>query len=161
MFPIPPTDNLYKFLAITGLLIIFAPLVLYWSLELEYLQKNFEVKPTMLALEIEGRKLELETAKILAESERAELSKDAAKQERLRIGYKDSLERFDAHRVKVAEMTAKHDLLVVLADRLRLILNVAKFAIGFGAACTLAGFGLWYTKVQVHQDRALRETKKR
>jgi hypothetical protein len=60
-----------------------------------------------------------------------------------------------------AELKAKRDILLLMIERIDFLRTLSHIGAGVGLILTVVGFTLWYKKVQIYQDRALRETKKR
>ena len=63
-FPLPPTDNLYKFVAVTGVLIVLATQFIFWTWEWASSQKRFEIEPGVAVLERERTRLQQESQEI-------------------------------------------------------------------------------------------------
>ncbi len=156
-FPMPPTDNLYKFIAITGLLMILVPQVLFWSWTWEYWQRAFEIQPALAALKGENERLKERTALFGLEVEQAKRTKNARMLNTLEEKAAKSLDQAYAHQGKAAEIEAKGQLLTKMVERIETIDAAAKVGGTVGSIFMIVGFWLWYTKVQVHQDRALRQ----
>ena len=156
-FPLPPTDNLYKFIAITGVLIILGTQFIFWTWEWASWQKRFEVEPGVAVLAREMSRLKEESHEIEKEIDNAKRLKDPTKLERLREREKRYLERFDAHWAKTNELDAKGKLLVLMDKRTNRLHILAIIGGSIGGGFMAVGFLLWYTRVQVYQDFALRE----
>lgn len=153
-FPIPPTDNLYKFAAIAGIVAVLSTQFLWWSLVREYWDKNFDLQPKVAALSLEIAKTFEASARIAQE---LEATKDPAVRERLRAMMRKEVEVTDALRVRATENTATVARLAKLVEWIWFAMILAM--VGSAAGFTLAfwGFYRWYWRVQVYQDRAIRE----
>lgn len=164
-----PTDSIYKFLAVAGLLIFLLAIVLptYFrknlNLQLIDLQKRSEVvvlsqKYLSKALDKTVNNVDRlrEVANEYEQSDcegqkRAELEKlsertiqEMAKHEA------DTLEQG----IQVIELKFDVEKLGFLAGEIKRLLFLQVFGLVLGVSMTVAGFSLWYIKVQVHIDRA-------
>lgn len=137
--PTPPTDNLYKLMAIAGLWII-AYVITGSALLVDHHLKLVEA-------------LEVENAGLVAETE---ATKEA---QRARVpGVVDSLgaARHATDIAKLAEGIAVHRVRIAAVERrlqlIRPVPFVALIAALVGLAASVAGFWLWYVRVQVPMD---------
>jgi hypothetical protein len=123
------TDNLYKFIAISGLVLIVTSAVIIWSHDKTLTSILQEQTRRTSLLAAEGNKVINGQASV--EQKKAEIAQTEAE---LESGYKV----FD-----IALGTA--NFYGFLAIGLELV----------GLLATVIGFWLWYARVQVHQDRIL------
>ncbi len=131
--PLPPTDNLYKFLAIFGLVIVVMSFIF----------------PHLLIFD-------LETQIIKLNGEAAVLEYDIQSYERnskLKISATDEKQL----RHRVAEVTGKKEIISGLAKQIKDLLGMLWIWIGLGIFLMIIGFQLWYFKVQKYQDRILKD----
>ena len=148
-FPNLPTDNLYKFVALAGLVMLFLSVLfpVRWLLEIQ--QKQADLGAELLTLEDEAKYFSDSIQK--AESQLAQMSKKAAEQKR------EQIERSRRElRSKLHVLKAKHqqiDTLITLGREFRSLVSAGMF-IGLGLA--FGGFSLWYRRVQRLQDSLLR-----
>lgn len=142
-FPTPPTDNLYKFVALTGLiLLIFAfiyPLQLISDLELRTVDTNTKI--SLLAVEKSNIEEDLATAK---------------KSKKLSFEEIESLaDRSRKFQLKSVEVDGEHERLGTLTKQLRFVWNALTILIVFGFGMTCVGFYCWYYRVQKVLDKNL------
>ena len=145
-----PTDNLYKFIALAGLALIFFSLYfIFTRLEQGTALRN---------------QLEIDSASINAESERIEFEWEMLKQ---KVGRSvKALEGPEAKALANARdeiNDRKRRIAATAQNATRFIkLNMelvqpVEYAIYFGIGLSAVGFFLWWFKVQRHMDKALRE----
>jgi hypothetical protein len=171
-FPQLPTDNLYKFMALVGVIVLLSSFVFpsYHMFEIERQQviarAEFEVlKAKNDLLNSESAELDLEREHLKLDMERAKKGK--ASQE----SSKEIESRSQNLRDRYAEIRAKrHDILAnsaLIGGKLEEIERLLKWmghyivamAVGglVGVLLISSGFRLWYDRVQVYQDALLRK----
>jgi hypothetical protein len=193
----PPTDNLYKFLAITGLLLFTISIVLPC-----YALVTLEIKRLEAVKELNVTKAESEEAEILEKLvEAARLTVEAARKEteaafikekelqikkRLRVvttkdydeviqalekasnnlseAQKDYTAKSDQYhkqvtlvRKRVIDNEYQTEVLGVINEGVFLNKLVLFLGAIIGGFIAVAGFILWYRKVQVYEDAALKD----
>jgi hypothetical protein len=138
-----PTDNLYKFIALAGLTIIFfsmvLPIIALHNLKLELLKTNGEL--SVLQAEFEFLRDDMEVAKRNPSPETAPRLGDKMKELRIRtlqLKSKDEAERF-LHRQTIIWQ------------------SVATIGISIGSLMLILGFKFWYQRVQKYQDLILKK----
>jgi len=138
VIPVPPlpTDNLYKFMAIIGVvttaLSILAPASVGRTIALQ----QFEIERDLSLLEAEQRRIET----LPPEQEMAEHDQHARELRR-----------------NLEEVKYKNRVLEYSIWTLRLWKAAAAMGIVGGLLLSVSGFWLWYTRLQRFQDRALAE----
>lgn len=159
-----PTDNLYKFMALSGILLSITSYVLFFSvfhfvldnsLELRIDQNKLKFDQNILNNELDLLNRETSIAATLVEKgdiDTIESSQLIAKiqKEMLSIFEKSksvdlSLSNFDA-RASVIDIYNKEENLAI---------DVMKFFSCFGFLISFLGFILWYAKLQRYQDQIL------
>lgn len=165
--PYPPTDNLYKFMAIAGVLIF---LLSWWPLYLLYDigRQRIALKGDIDVIKIEARYVEalLENVKdelwwerlrdddtTPGETESKEKERPVDQIKRMYARTEEVSARNRDVEIKNRQLTAKLDTLEYLSrvyEPLRILALIGMFA-----SITLAyvGFKFWYTRVQKHLDR--------
>lgn len=158
-----PTDSLYKFMALSGVLILISTIMLY-----EILIKNFVFK---LLEAKKVSKIEKEKIRVLieeAERIKTEISKLKEKFEENKAEGQD-IDRASQLEKNVDELAKKQALIYrsickqecttsqidYLANRLSFIKPIYLAAILVGLFLSGAGFYLWYVKLQVFVDAAI------
>jgi hypothetical protein len=139
----PPTDNLYKFMAIAGLLV--AGFSLYFPIT-----ERRQYRDQVLALEIELAAQTAETQRINEALSRRDSLRPLTRQEEERFG------RFDSLRAqRNATMPLRQEALARYRTDIGLFGVLLVLGTASGLGCAAAGFTLWYNRVQRHLDRAL------
>lgn len=153
--PMPPTDNLYKFMAIGGLVLIIGSEALFTLALREWSAKLHELEPSLESLEIDVARLKRQSAEFHRQAEASPPTKKALDQ--LRKHHEAIQEVEDNLLIKAAEVKARARHLDALRRDVRVLRWLTPIAGVFGALLTLWGFVLWYTRVQIHLDRVLKE----
>jgi hypothetical protein len=142
----PPTDNLYKFMAISGLVIAIAgwtlPLLRLSSAEIQVAEANRAIAAA-------------ESAEARARWLAMEMSIDSVPDDAARSTYLDATERLSdlvalAH---IQQVEAKS-----LVSELRATWILGRISIALGLAVSIAGFVLWYKRVQKYLDIAIKRS---
>ena len=136
-----PTDNLYKFTALSGLAILLFslayPIRLVVDLELKAAQTSGHIEATTHELKKVDRLLaELESSKVPTREELNVLHE----------------KRDVAQMSHYQDLSAKNELLVLRAE-LNAIRSVARIGVWLGSLMSVIGFYLWYFRVQRPADR--------
>lgn len=178
----PPTDNLYKFAAIFGLVLFVGGLVfppwLFYQSSLELL-KTVAGKDELAAHEkfAQERKQQLERRKNQAETELKQLqarlgnlassgSSGSDEIDKLESAIKDANKRFETLEdaayefnlnleLKKAQVREQRTLSTNETRNARLVMVVGWVFAGFGVVMAFRGFRMWYRRVQVFQDKSL------
>lgn len=177
-----PTDNLYKFMAMSGLVIAIASVALaahhyrqvqrrFFDIKRRIIVHKAKIKATEDDVDI-SRKLTSELKRqMLARVEAIKLAQSsgltgARVQEGSSQEYQDALDSIEGmtntnikaiaqHDIEVAEIEADSDELAILSTQLQTLSTSSLAGVVIGALLTGSGFFLWYTKVQVLLDQAL------
>ncbi|ELV8719645.1 TPA: hypothetical protein NKA09_003195 [Vibrio parahaemolyticus] len=128
-FPSLPTDSLYKFLALAGVLLCAMSLYTYVRFYTLIKSKVFNVKS-----DIQEREAEIAFLESQESPEQSEILKVRVKHNRTKV------------QVEELEWYSKQLIVIGLLSFL--------FA-SSGAFMTYKGFNLWYWKIQVHQDKLI------
>jgi hypothetical protein len=168
--PIPPTDNIYKYAAIVGTIIVI------FSLYVPYLiLKDIREKKSTVFLKMETIKAEqdfferkisdlenftdnsilwhkgkfrLDTSKLYIPYTWDEIKK---MKEQIR-------ELFKSEKINVAELQVLDNDFNQLSSDFELIKNISDRLFYFGIVLALVGYILWYYRIQRYQDKALRNS---
>ncbi len=139
--PTLPTDNLYKFLALAGLVIVVLSDVLQNA-------RMSAINEKLDALRVEAAGTDAESKSIDA---------DLARGSALTSHERELLwQRRREHTLHLAESGARLAIVDRLITEQHDIQVWSDVASAIGAVLMILGFGLWYHKVQVYQDRLLR-----
>jgi len=157
-----PTDNLYKFIAISGLLLIFLstvlPLWLIHNMELELIETEEERDFISYELEILNNEIKLlekqeEFLQALSSNTKRDLTKlnnketkDIGKAEQKTIDIRKEL-------MKSKIKSEKLSYLVSEITKLKLVIFIGNF---IGIMFTSYGFSLWYRRLQKYQDEIIK-----
>lgn len=171
-FLTPPTDNLYKFIAITGLLFIFASVFYPTFLNIQINERILESEKDSEIVTIEMTKLERESKDIERKIDdmqkqlkdfKQNPNKSSAKQLEANIKDTDQLQKQTKEFMNIAtelqkkniEIEYKNKLTKFYNDYLKSALNYAKVGIIIGMILTIFGFTFWLFRVQKYQDLVL------
>jgi hypothetical protein len=143
--PTLPTDNLYKFLALSGLAIAILSLVL----------------PVIRISEIRIKLVEVKTQSNLLNIKIEELSKDTdrlAKKTALSPEETESLRnRLIEHKIKVVELSGRFEQINSLNRDLDYLMILFWGGLPLGAGISVLGFMAWYFLVQKPNDLLLKK----
>lgn len=164
----PPTDNLYKFVAIAGLTLFvvstFIPLRESYELERRVARISARVEwaqleerrmypGSQLLLEIHNR---LRTAGDSVSDSTRRTWREKAQAIASDLVEADG-ERRDGFVRRLTTISADNAELGVLAKQTKSLARIGRFGSALGAAITILGFWLWYVRVQKLQDAELRQ----
>lgn len=154
----PPTDNLYKFLAIFGLVVfgfsIFVPLQRLEEHSRELAKWNAAWTPLLQrALDSDDDEREaLICAIAQAEKKRTKANSSECKHIEATRTERDQSSR-DLQRA-MAEQDSGRAMLAHLQQQFLIYRNIGFATAAFGLVCCVAGFWLWYVRVQRPLDAA-------
>jgi hypothetical protein len=185
-FPAPPTDNLYKFQALSGL-VLMVGCFFFFSDRVEKLQtQRLEIENSMAMSTIESKylaedstnlmqnldtlqakadnliqekdKLQRETNNVQEREDSIKLSaqEDQKVFTQLKEARNQLFQRGRDFRLKVQEIKNKSDLLNNAAGQTKEYLRYMAWIMPAVIFWTLWGFGNWYSKIQIYQDRILK-----
>ncbi len=144
-FPNLPTDNLYKFMALSGLILfVFSFFVPFWLMHNIKL-KTLEIKEELDLLDIEEKYLK-------------EIHEDieALPSNKRRKAIKLNEERFKDYSKKLMQTRRKVETMKYLDSMRRDIRILALVGISLGVIFTYCGFFLWYKRLQKYQDQIIK-----
>ena len=161
----PPTDSLYKFCAIAGLVVVLISIYLPMRMV-----EEFESKASAFILELRRAKVELEFQskelegldKDLTSLRQSLMQKQANKSVHEKsvehINQSASAIRQTAKIValKNAEIITTEEEIKRLGERTRFAVRVGTIGWILGALLAIYGFTNWYRKIQVHQDALIK-----
>ena len=170
-FPQIPTDSLYKFMALSGLAIVVTFIVFpgqkLLEIEKQSVQIQGEYKISCLEFDErtkESQKIISDQKKLLAEYDRIFDSHDLSAATKKRV---DTVgEKLNNEADRVHEKLVQTEILKIKTDSklnelkangvyFRNTLRILAIGSVLGGVMTIFGFILWYTKIQVLQDRLL------
>lgn len=144
----PPTDSLYKFIALFGLAILAWGLTFSAPLESDYRLKVAELDATTQAYAAQS-KLKTNFADEL-EARQEDVGGDLAKWQK----FEDEKTALRLEIIKMSgDLTVQEYKLRALREELEWSRLLGLLARWGGALLAIAGFVLWYLKIQVHIDR--------
>jgi hypothetical protein len=146
----PPTDNLYKFLALSGVLLVIFTLYLPFSM-------MNELRLMIDLLQPEASSLEAKVDFWNEDKEILEARQSIASDEE-----KEDLEqRKRILETRIAFANAKMEAINRLGKQMMVYEKYIKVFAVFGWCLVFLGFGLWYSKLQKFEDKKIkRETEK-
>jgi hypothetical protein len=140
--PQPPTDNLYKFMAIFGLIMyLFMPVLLLLRLD--------QVEREKLEVGLGKEALIYHTAEFQSQIDQLKKAGDAGVQQKFDDGFKALMEES----LRLRQKSDFADVSLVNATHLLVILP---FDLVIGSLLMVGGFLLWYYKLQRYQDRIIK-----
>ena len=169
--PEPPTDNLYKFMAIAGLVMFAASIIIpyHWldatEDQLANTQEQFEVLNT--EKQSFQRKLDI-VSEIISNSILSQKGKFTESPDKLHLTYSndelkalttETLDIYATWQVNVDHANAADRRLSYLIQRTKLIGRMAWLFMILSAIITTLGFSLWYVRIQIHIDRTIQNSK--
>ena len=136
----PPTDSLYKFMAVSGLLIL----------------GFFVIWPELRLYEL-GQ----QTVQVVGEVNILHREVDHLQEDMVRLGKNKSvpeilIEKRRLLEIKLEQIGTKGELLELATTDMRRMIRVLYMGVVFGLILSFLGFILWYRKVQMWQDIAIR-----
>ena len=165
-----PIDNLYKFIAISGLTILGISFVFPIMKVDENALKTKKLLGEVKILKLETQNLSKESENLLEDLNMLlEIIKEQ-KGKTSQIGkenyYKIILKKMDLGDeqmkktsligIKAQEILNKNEINCYLINRINRYKFLSYFGIGIGTIMICSGFWLWYTKLQVYQDKILK-----
>ena len=167
MFPNIPTDNLYKFIALSGLLIVLAALY-YYATQVTELQDRVNDSTLLmdeLSVKLEHWKSKVDLAKRITEASISmRQGKKVIGDNKLLLTYtneetKQLMEDIDEYELEVSLLKARYEFSARVSDNLIDHIAFVKWTslscILFGVWLMFHGFAMWYFKVQKLQDQIL------
>lgn len=169
--PNVPTDNLYKFLSISGLIILFFAIVLpqyaIFQLEMRLIdaktnQEKFEIEREMVKTSIDRVMLEqqvndtvLMLSEVSGESssklEATKIKELLAEHERLAVEI-NKLNQLAMSQIDQSAINEKNKLML---SRIKSLSSLSVFMMLIGVLVTILGFSMWYYKTQRFLDSAI------
>lgn len=177
----PPTDNLYKFMALSGIVLIIAfivPLLFFHQTGMEYLEqvrgsKELEVQEKFVNQRLETLKLRDKEAK----DEKQELQKrlaglnpasNSTEIDKLEVRIKEANREIDSIAdssyelslnlaLKQAQVNSEETVSLNRRRDSRVAIVVGAIWVILGFFLSVFGFPLWYIKLQRHQDRVVKK----
>ncbi len=151
--PLPPSDNLYKFIGISGLVLVVTG-VIADAIMMDELERTRSVGWSVLDAKSEYAKGRLQQARayspILSPDSSSESGKKTAAVADARVQEaKEQLDRVEKTGAELNEMFAS----IKREKRWSRILSLALYG---GTVLMLIGFALWYWMLQRHQDKLIR-----
>ena len=160
--PSLPTDNLYKFLALAGLLLLVFALVypLDRLTELQLKQTKIDTEWQTLALEVS--RLAEDSAGVRGEVDRLQKNPNANIQDTK--GALDSIatisDRLHTLQIKQISLNGKGQEIKIVSGDIFFMRKLLVFGFLLGGILALIGFLGWYFRVQKPQDMLLRKSLK-
>ncbi len=159
-----PTDNLYKFIAMSGLITLIIsflyPLYFEHEFVLKVLQNTTEATKARVELDHlteDLNSLIRELASLDKDFKRGKLKEYVIRVEQMAITEKEVKEKGRQIAIKNAEIQGKAEAIDYLKASTEMIKN---YSIGFkiiGLSLAVFGFYLWYVKLQRYQDKQVKK----
>jgi hypothetical protein len=167
----PPTDNLYKFLAISGLLLIGFAVVFPFTKLMDLKRMTVELSGEVSKLKVESQLIskeldrqEKESKALLDLFEEKTEQKSFWKQDKQYVTF--VVEEIRRQREKASEVGDKNDLVLIkleeiktkdallneLRRQMKILMIAANIVMFLGFCAAILGFKLWFEKIQRPQD---------
>ena len=131
----PPTDCLYKFIAISGLLIFCFSMV--WP-------------------ELRLNELEQQSIQVMGEFKILKIEADNLKEDIAILGKEARIEKSRLFAIKLEQVQTKAELGKLATTNTKRIIRILYMGVTIGLILSFGGFILWYRKIQKWQDIAIR-----
>ena len=158
-FPSLPTDNLYKFVAIAGLILCLASPVYYQLFYVDLLLKNIELRAEMTKMEKDTDDWQEDLEELKMELKLLEASKNSPNVDRqveqFRAAQREFRNKERAIVRSVIDRKKFGDSVQVYNDRLTIVRVIAVTMFILGLCLLSGGARLWYMRVQKPQDKIL------
>jgi hypothetical protein len=149
-----PHDNVYKFVAFAGLVIVVVANVLFFTFERDLDRLVVEIEAAHSGSQAASERFSMHAAYVRSLIQRARSDKSIS-QEMLNDEISELLKEHEQRGVDQTAMQRKlGDYRNQVADR-SVYLNVVAIATPVGILLSIAGCILWYRRVQVFQDKIL------
>jgi hypothetical protein len=153
----PPTDNLYKFMAIAGVILMIGPWFIILPEYRAVTARTYEVQRQHAALE--GEIQRGEAAQTLAQKRADDLAakqpRTAAEDEELKQLAMTQSSSFAEVRAKTRQLGLHQEETSQLLDDVSLMMSVGAATSAAGVLLATAGFALWYFRLQRYEDRSV------
>ena len=144
--PIPPTDNLYKFAALSGTILFILGLYTPLYLDEQFNDKsvNLELKNAKLTADIDycNRQLKLSAA-------------DSSNSEKLKAGLRETSELLRQEDQQIQEQKILIKNIERLGKQIIIADLISIFIILLGLAVVIIGYRLWYIRIQRPMDKSM------
>jgi biopolymer transport protein ExbB/TolQ len=150
----PPTDNLYKFLAISGLLLLILSVIYPYWISYRVMQQANEFFRDLRLLELENKQLSKLSEEIKSKGEELKASKNITSEQVDEFAQRaeDVIDkRYDVVRMDT-EIDYKEKQLNTAVDTM-LPIWTARVGVFIGLIFMSGGFILWYFKLQRYQEK--------
>lgn len=142
----PPTDNLYKFISIAGLVLFFISISFPFSKASNLAVKQAELWGQYERLKVDAQSLNGELMVAVADLNKVTQSQ-----------YKELQQKFQNQNVKRTEVETNEKVVAVFRQEIRFYtwIGIIGATVGFFMAVT--GFVFWYKRVQKFEDAILQK----
>jgi hypothetical protein len=151
----PPTDSLYKFLAIAGLVMVMWGAAFPWNKAYETRLEGAQLRAEITAVGERAKQLQGQYYELTKELQRLETSTtDDAKKHTLRVEKRDLF---------IKLLDAQHPIdfglekIEVIEEANKTYERIGWVSVSLGIILTLAGFFGWYYKIQQYLDRDMKK----
>lgn len=155
--PNPPTDNLYKFISISGLLIFLVSFIFPRYLNKEYVLLYGEIKGELRSMENEIESLD--NSIVSDDSIRAQIPLLLLHPSLPNLFQKllsDELYKSKNLRKEMRDLVKKWETSEALYSEIENWRKIGYYGIGCGLILMIIGFALWYLRLQKYQDMILK-----
>ncbi len=166
-----PTDNLYKFIAIAGIIIAIFPCFLLYNNVQELLIQaiNNQTEVNVLNIETDYLNKELKHLENQTTILENDMQKKGLEKEEVIFLHDETQKLYETHKeielktkelkIKLEQTKNKDELHKFLVEQYRKFRFLTYILIFLGSFLSVCGFYCWYRKLQVYQDKFFKEMK--
>lgn len=152
----PPTDSLYKFVAISGLVILIWGVSFPWKKSFDLRVDIAEIQSKIEKAQSKAEPLDSQMEALVDERERLSKSMKTKEAEARIVAIDNEKLELYAKLLEIkAPISEKIEVVPVLRDGVTTYSYVGWTAILFGASLSGAGFVLWFFRIQRHIDKKI------
>lgn len=176
-----PTDSLYKFLALAGLSFILISTYMTYNIlsnknqetlkfngeisiynyendklnsDLKFIKQRLRKLCALCNCNCFDKKGEIQILPNFTKSDNKELNNQRQEIDSLLNGYHDKLDQFN---IKTLQIQSKNELLADNEESTHAYMKIFLSLIATGFLMAVMGFRLWYKRIQIYQDKILRD----
>lgn len=152
----PPTDSLYKFMAIFGLVILGWGIVFPWQKSYDYKLKIVELKSTIDRSKNKVEHINQSYNLLVMERKRIEQDVSSSESSLKKAAIDNKKQQLYIELLESQQpVDEKIEIMGVLTEALFIYKLMGFVSIIIGLLLTMAGFWFWYAKIQKHIDMKL------
>lgn len=152
-----PTDNLYKFIALAGLILLLFSSIYYQVFSRDVLLKNIDLRAEMSRMEKEVEFLREDTDSLKEDKQAIKQDNSVSQEEQNNVGknIEGLNQRTREAILKTIELERIGKGVLIYNDQIALLRWSSIIGAITGILLLIIGFYLWYTRIQIYQDKIL------